>query len=124
MTVLDRQKEVFVGVDEHAVGVRERTFSPRGQEIAVAVQNNERVRPPVEEVHPVLGVGDYGRLPQLPSIGQFLPVFHLFVGVLAVANRCHAVASLSSLRYSHVVGQFLAFVNCRDVGHRDARLCY
>ena len=93
VAVLDRQVEVLVLVDKHAVGVGENTLTPGGEIVAVPIQDDQRVFAAVEEIHPVFGVGDDGRLPQLPSLGQLLPILHLLVGVLAVADCDHVFTS-------------------------------
>ena len=96
MAVLDRHVEVIVAVDEHAVGIGQLAFSPGVQEIAVAVQDDQGVIAPVEEIHPVLGVGDDGRLAQHPAFRQLLPVFHLLIYVGARAYSDHWCLLLSS----------------------------
>ena len=93
VAVLDRQVEVLVVVDEHAVGVGENALAPGGEIVALPVQDDQRVFAPVEEVHPVLSVGDDGGLSQCPSLGQLLPILDLLVGVLAIADGGHVVAS-------------------------------
>ena len=97
MAVLDRHIEVLVVVDEHAVGVGENALAPGGEIIAVPVEDDQRVFAAVEEIHPVLGVGDDGRLSQLPSLGQLLPILDLLVRVLAIADGSHVVASSIAL---------------------------
>ena len=93
MAVLDRQVEVLIAVDEHPVGVGENALAPGGEIVAVPIKDDQRVFAPVEEIHPVFGVGDDGRLPQLPALGQLLPILDLLVGVLATADGNHYVAS-------------------------------
>ena len=93
MAVLDRQVKVLVIVDEHPMRVGEHALAPGGEIVAVPVQDNQRVFAPVEEIHPILGVGNDGRLPQLPALGQFLPVLDSLVGVLAIADGGHVVSS-------------------------------
>ena len=89
VAVLDRHIQVLVVVNVHTVCVRKLSLAPRGQEVAVAVEDYQGVLAAVEEIDTVLGVCDDGRLPQHPAFGQLLPVGNQLVGVLALANGCH-----------------------------------
>ena len=89
MAVLDRQVEILVVVDEHAVGVGEDTLAPGGEIVAFPVQHDQRVLAAIEQIHPVLGVGDDGRLSQLPTLGQLLPILNALVSVLAIPDSSH-----------------------------------
>ena len=111
MAVLDRQVEVLIVVDEHTVGIGEHTLAPGGEIIAIPVQDNQWVFAPVEEVHPILGVGDDGRLSQLPTFGQLFPILHLLVGVLAIADGGHVVTS--SIRFLFVIPAFAGIQKLR-----------
>ena len=95
-----------VGVDVQPVGAREGPFSPRGQEVAVRVEDDHRVLAAVEHEHPIPAVDrNRGDVLQLPPFGQLRPVLHHAVAVLAAPqDRCHRISSVFLRRRRRVVG--------------------
>ena len=81
-------------------------------------RDDQRVLAAVEEIHPVLGVGDDGRLSQFPTFGQLLPILDLFVGVLAIADGGHIVASSFASSGSRLVVVLGYFDTPRHSGFR------
>ena len=67
-------------VDENAVGCVEHVFAPRGEELALLVENDQWVLAPAEHVYPVAGVHrDAAHLDERPPVGQLLPPLQYFV---------------------------------------------
>src|SRR5215831_10191054 len=89
MRVHDRQIEVLLLIDEHPVGGRQHTFSPRSEEDAIAVEDNQGMLTAVEQIDPVARIRDDARLAQGPACREFYPVCHQLIGVLARTYRCH-----------------------------------
>ena len=66
-----------VGADVDAVGAPNLSLTPRAQELALAVEDDDRMRTPVEDPHVVLRVdGDARGLDVGPALGQATPTFH------------------------------------------------
>ena len=75
-------------VDEDAVGIFDDVFAPGGEEVAVAVEDDEGMLAARVDEDAVLGVaGDRGYPAELPPCGQFGPVFDYFVLIGAGSER-------------------------------------
>src|SRR5712692_5011071 len=121
--VHDRQVEVLLLIDEHPVGGRQNAFSPRGEEDAIAVEDNQGMLTPVEQIDPVARIRDDASLAQGPAFREFYPVFHQLIGVLARTYRCHlsfppygsnqSTAALSPITYCHLVRRLALATNMR-----------
>jgi hypothetical protein len=79
-------EERAIGARGDAMGAREDAFSPRAQEIAVAIKHHHRMRPTVKGVDVIVGVyPNRSHFLESPAIGELRPVFHHFVGIVACA---------------------------------------
>ena len=78
---------VFI-VDEDAVGVLDDIFTPGGEEVAVAIEDDEGMLAARVDKDAVLRIaGDRGYPAELPPCGQFCPVFDYFVLIGAGSER-------------------------------------
>ena len=69
-----REPERAVGPDGDPVRPSEHAFSPRSEEVPLAVEHDDRVLASVEDVDVVLGVdGDARRLDERPPLGKPSP---------------------------------------------------
>jgi predicted aminopeptidase len=85
------QPDRIVRRHEDAVCTREKSFSERAEEIAVAVEHDHRVFAAIENIDVVVIVyADAADFLKRPVWRQFRPVLHRFVCVCAVANDSHA----------------------------------
>src|SRR5438046_5774053 len=66
----------------------EEALAPGGEEPSVAVEHDDRVLAPIEDVHPVARIGRHaGNFDEGPSWGKLLPALERLVLKLAGANH-------------------------------------
>src|SRR6202163_401880 len=86
--------EIVVGIDVQPMRAAEQPFAPAGDEIALAVEHDHRVRAAIEGVDAVLAVNRDGRdIGEIPAVGELGPVFHHTVAMLARAENGRHVFS-------------------------------
>ena len=72
--------DVVLAVDEDSVGILDDIFAPGGEEVAVAIEDDEGMFATRIDKDAVIGVaGDRGYPAELPTCGQFGPIFHHFI---------------------------------------------
>src|SRR6516164_6901209 len=88
--------ECVVGVDVEPVRAAKHTLPPGAQEVSLAIEHHHRMFPAVENVNLVLAVDpDGGDVLERPPVGQFRPVLHHPIAMLAAAqNYRHCVLPL------------------------------
>jgi hypothetical protein len=86
VTAVIRAIEEVVGVDVQPMRAWKRAFAPRGEEVAIRVEDNHRVVSAIEHIHAVLAVNSHGcNVLELPPLWQFGPVFHNAISILSTA---------------------------------------
>ena len=79
--------EIVVGVDVQAMGAAKQAFAPACDEIAVAVEHDNRMVAAVEDVDAVLAVDrDGGDVGEPPPLRQLCPILHHAVAMFARAE--------------------------------------
>src|SRR4029079_9826922 len=88
------QVERVVDIDVDAVRARKLALAPRAQEIAFAIEHDDRMLAAVERVDAVLAVDrDRRDVLELPAFGKLCPVLDDSIAVLAAPqDRCHGRA--------------------------------
>src|SRR6185295_14076047 len=81
------QVEHIVLVDVETVRALEYALTPGAQEVAVAIEHDDRVLAAIEDVDLILAVNaDGGNVLEAPAVGQFGPVLHHAIAMLAAAQ--------------------------------------
>ena len=112
---------VFV-VDEDSVGVLDDVFAPGGEEVAVAVEDDEGMLAARVDEYAVLGIaGDRGYPAELPTCGQFGPVFDYFVLIGAGSERHGNLLCLVETRCGCGGDMEYTLSSIREVTRRDAK---
>ena len=117
MVLVVGQEQAVVRGDVDAVRASDRPLTPRAQERAVAVEDDDRVLAAVEDVDVVLRVGGHaGHLDIAPAGRERAPVRIRPVSVVARADRiAHAIPSRASESRSSTASTKLAGISGRPV---------
>ena len=114
----------IVGADGDAVGATKDSLSPGGQEVPIAVKDDNRVLAASVCVDTAFGVHHRaGAVSQEKSIGEFGPSFHYFVGQATTAQGCRHIDSTSlPISGQAILGPWVSPVNLRARSQRSPAL--
>ena len=93
-----------IGPDADPVRAADESLAPRAEKLAVAIEDDDRVRPAIEDPHVVAAVhGDAGCFDERPAVGKTAPSFHRAIAHdVSLSVTCRTVstgiARSSSLR--------------------------
>src|SRR5262249_3512297 len=82
---------MIFGVDKDAVGPEEDSLAPGSQEPAIAIEDDQRMLSPVEDIYAVARVGgDGGHFVEAPAVRKLLPPDERLIAKLAGSdgNSC------------------------------------